>query len=68
MPGFPLLSLHSRWSGRLTPGQPFVTAATLEHTGSFNMSPTGEVAWILPECRKTYWRGTVTSLRHEWSA
>ena len=26
----------------LTPGQPFVTAATLEHTGSFNMSPTGE--------------------------
>jgi hypothetical protein len=29
---------------------------------------TGEVAWILPEGRKTYWRGTVTSLRHEWSA
>ncbi|MGS5085732.1 DUF6920 family protein [Hydrogenophaga sp. A37] len=26
----------------LTPGQPIVTAATLEHTGSFNMSPTGE--------------------------
>lgn len=29
---------------------------------------TGEVAWLLPEGRKTYWRGTVTSLRHEWSA
>ena len=29
---------------------------------------TGEVAWILPEGRKTYWRGTITSLRHEWSA
>ena len=29
---------------------------------------TGEVAWMLPEGRKTYWRGTVTSLSHEWSA
>jgi hypothetical protein len=29
---------------------------------------TGEVAWLLPEGRKTYWRGTITSLRHEWSA
>ena len=28
---------------------------------------TGEVAWLLPEGRKTYWRGTVTSLSHEWS-
>lgn len=29
---------------------------------------TGEVAWLLLEGRKTYWRGTVTSLRHKWSA
>jgi len=29
---------------------------------------TGEVDWLLPEGRKTYWRGTITSLRHEWSA
>ncbi|MFP8778898.1 DUF6920 family protein [Hydrogenophaga sp. RWCD_12] len=28
---------------------------------------TGEVAWLLPEGRKTYWRGTVTSLAYEWS-
>lgn len=28
---------------------------------------TGEVAWLLPEGRKTYWRGTVTSLTFEWS-
>jgi hypothetical protein len=28
---------------------------------------TGEVAWLLPEGRKTYWRGTVTSLNFEWS-
>ena len=28
---------------------------------------TGEVAWLLPEGRKTYWRGTVSSMRYEWS-
>lgn len=28
----------------------------------------GEVAWLLPEGRKTYWRGTVTALGYEWSA
>lgn len=28
---------------------------------------TGEVAWLLPEGRKTYWRGTVRSLAFEWS-
>ena len=27
----------------------------------------GEVAWLLPEGRKTYWIGTVTSLAYEWS-
>ena len=34
---------------------------------SMTLPLTGEVAWILPEGRKTYWRGTVTSLSHEWS-
>lgn len=28
---------------------------------------TGEVAWVLPEGPKTYWRGTITSLTYEWS-
>lgn len=27
----------------------------------------GEVAWLLPEGRKTYWRGTVTSLQYEFA-
>ena len=27
----------------------------------------GEVAWILPEGRKPYWRGSVTSIRHEFA-
>ena len=26
---------------------------------------TGEVAWLLPEGRKPYWRGTITALRYE---
>jgi hypothetical protein len=28
---------------------------------------TGEVAWLLPEGRKTYWRGTISALRYEWA-
>ena len=27
----------------------------------------GEVAWILPEGRKPYWRGSITSIRHEFA-
>lgn len=28
---------------------------------------TGEVAWLLPEGRKPYWRGTITELRYEFA-
>ncbi len=28
---------------------------------------TGEVAWLLPEGRKPYWRGTITSLHYEFA-
>lgn len=27
---------------------------------------TGEVAWLLPEGRQPYWRGTITRLAYEW--
>jgi hypothetical protein len=27
----------------------------------------GEVAWILPEGRKPYWRGSITGIRHEFA-
>jgi hypothetical protein len=27
---------------------------------------TGEVAWLLPDGRQAYWRGTITSLVYEW--
>lgn len=38
-----------------------------QRVDSMTVPLTGEVAWLLPEGRKTYWRGTVTSLSHEWS-
>lgn len=28
---------------------------------------TGEVAWILPEGRQPYWRGTITALSYEFA-
>jgi len=28
----------------------------------------GEVAWLLPEGRKPYWRGSITSLRYEYAS
>lgn len=28
---------------------------------------TGEVAWLAPEGRKPYWRGTITSLKYEYA-
>lgn len=28
---------------------------------------TGEVAWLLPEGRRPYWRGTITALRYEFA-
>jgi hypothetical protein len=27
----------------------------------------GEVAWLAPEGRKPYWRGTISSLRYEFA-
>jgi hypothetical protein len=32
-----------------------------------SVPPTGEVAWMRPEGRKAYYRGTVTSLTYEFS-
>jgi hypothetical protein len=28
---------------------------------------TGEVAWLLPEGRRTYWRGSITTLAYEFA-
>jgi len=37
-----------------------------EHDG-MRVPMTGEVAWLTPQGRKPYWRGTVTSLRYEYA-
>jgi hypothetical protein len=28
----------------------------------------GEVAWMMPEGARTYWRGTISSVSHEFAA
>ena len=43
------------------------TWANHQRVDGMTVPLSGEVAWLLPEGRKTYWRGTVTSLNHEWS-
>jgi hypothetical protein len=43
------------------------TWANHQRVDGMTVPLTGEVAWLLPEGRKTYWRGTVTSLTYEWS-
>ncbi|MBU4518152.1 MAG: hypothetical protein KJ677_01980 [Gammaproteobacteria bacterium] len=43
------------------------TWANHQRVDGMTVPLSGEVAWLLPEGRKIYWRGTVTSLNHEWS-
>ncbi|MCY1376266.1 hypothetical protein D9M69_637440 [compost metagenome] len=68
-----MASVHAEARGRLLGQQVRMvpwegTWSNHQRVGSMTVPLTGEVAWLLPEGRKTYWRGTVTSLRHEWSA
>jgi hypothetical protein len=46
------------WEGRWTNHQ---------QRNGMTVPLTGEVAWLLPEGRQAYWRGTVQSLDHEWA-
>lgn len=45
---------EGRWSG-------------VQEQGGMRVPMTGEVAWITPEGRKTYWRGTITSVAYEFA-
>jgi len=63
----------------LEEGQPLVSAVSVEHTGSFNMSDSGErwrpftstqrvaLAWLLSEGRRPYWRGRITKLAYDFA-
>ncbi len=46
------------WEGRLSNYQ--------ERSG-MHVPLTGEVAWLLPERRKPYWRGHITEIAYEWA-
>lgn len=45
------------WEGRLSDYQ---------RQGGMLVPMTGEVAWLLPQGRSTYWRGSITVLRYEF--
>jgi hypothetical protein len=60
---------RGRMVGRETSMAPWEgTWSNHQRVDGMTVPLTGEVAWLLPEGRKTYWRGTVTSLRHGRSA
>jgi hypothetical protein len=48
---------EGRWSNVQAQGGP----------GGMRVPMTGEVAWLTPQGRKPYWRGTITQLRYEFS-
>jgi hypothetical protein len=39
-----------------------------QERGGMRVPMTGEVAWVLPEGRRPYWRGTITELAYEFAS
>jgi hypothetical protein len=63
-----LAQARGRMVGKETSSAPWEgTWSNHQRVDGMTVPLTGEVAWLLPEGRKTYWRGTVTSLTYEWS-
>lgn len=46
------------WEGRWS---------NVQSHGGMRVPMTGEVAWLTPEGRKPYWRGTISALRYEFA-
>lgn len=46
------------WEGRFS---------NYQQQGGMRVPMTGEVAWLLPQRDKPYWRGTLVSLKHEFA-
>jgi hypothetical protein len=49
------------------PNRAEVNGATTRCTTEYASLLEGEVAWLLPEGPKPYWRGRITSLRYEFA-
>jgi hypothetical protein len=49
--------LTTPWEGRWS---------NYQERNGMRVSITGAVAWLLPEGREPYWRGTITSLAYEY--
>jgi hypothetical protein len=66
-------SVRAEARGRTVAGQMVPTPwegrwSNLQTHGGMRVPMTGEVAWLTPQGRKPYWRGTITSLRYEFSS
>lgn len=67
-----LQTVRAEARGRTVAGQVVRTPwegrwSDMQAQGGMRIPMTGEVAWLTPEGRKPYWRGTITSLRYEFA-
>jgi hypothetical protein len=66
-----MLSVRAEARGRTVGGKVMPTPwegtwHTVQTRGGMRVPTVGEVAWITPQGRKAYWRGTVTSIDHQF--
>ncbi len=66
-------SVRADARGRTVAGQVVPTPwegrwSNIQTQGGMRVPMTGEVAWLTPQGRKPYWRGTITGLRYEFSS
>jgi hypothetical protein len=65
-------SVHAEARGRAVAGKMVMTPwegrwSGVQERDGMRVPMTGEVAWLTPEGRRPYWRGTVSALRYEFA-
>lgn len=68
----PIQTVRAEARGRTVAGQVVPTPwegrwSDVREQGGMRIPMSGEVAWITPEGRKPYWRGTITSVRYQFA-
>ncbi len=63
-------SVRAEARGRTVAGNIVMTPwegrwSDVKQHGDMRLPMTGEAAWLTPQGREPYWRGTITSLRHD---
>lgn len=64
--------VHSHSRGRIVSGKLVPTAwegrwSNVQRHGGMLVPMSGEVAWLTPEGRKPYWRGTIASIDYQFA-